>query len=1384
MRASALFLAIVVLSGLCIGSSVQTRLCYFGGPDYSDGLELRSFEVRGNASLVEGGNVSVRFFLINKLQSGVLFGEQGIFLIVESPSGLRVEAGNERRGLALLPGQGVIIEANVSINASGKWVFWPSYVLNSSAQGMVVKSGFEGWHACAVTFGAADCNDSDSDGILDAQDNCVNAGNSIQLDSDGDLVGDVCDNCVSIVNHLQEDSDGDGVGDACTGALNVGVREWTSDALEASLVPRWLLRPSLRSLVDSDSDNVSDSVDACGYTSFGVSVNEFGCGCWESNATRGLFERGSVVADVRAQRGEGLAVAGRVWEDECVNSSWVRRVHCGKGNAASFEYAECPGGCLAGICICSDSDGTDYFQRGYAIVLPGDKLSGPPLFSSRNLGGLVAGVSAASENARNFFSSIFSPEFLANRVLAAEYCSDNVTVVEFVSRALVNGSCVSSREPHFCSQGCVNGACTAFQEGNLRNESRYYSEPLFLLSSSAGWREMLKYVPVAVWTEAVESEVAENFSHRFLRVTKHPLLVYGESGGAIDVDSTTQFIQQYSPSRVVFLNSVDDRLSALLVADSEVPKEQLRSNPSRYLGGGMNEAQLELSPSSRYLSFWNNVSVFVLCEDDYATGLVCAEFASLVNAPLFFDSEESAWGALQQSSAITIGHLSGSAVRRLADGMNVVAAYSVKDAIAEYAKITATDKLVLVNPSDLNLQANLSISPRRIPGNYFGLYSSDSLAAPFLAAAKHEAIMAAVERDFDAVDNLVEKSFHELGVIGKAGSPSFLTIVASPLAIPMVQYAPLSPSPSIFGNLVVYEDMPYGAVGIFAYDLVSHETTRLSASEEGDGQPVVWNNSVAWTAASFEESTGRTDYDVILKQGDKTRVVAGKSTQEKTPTLYSDVVVWTEVDDGFPWGKIFVCNASLSLGLPGACFGNAVNLTYDKTGRDPAIYGDVVAWTDNRNDVQRKGDYDIYLASISGSVIKRVTFNGSQSNPSVYGGILAWQSVDKDNFTRIYYCNLDFGTCDANGSELISLGNSDCMNPSVWERKIAWVCYDNGINWRIQVRSLDSNFTRTIYSSPQGVKTLAKPRLQGNRAVFAVPVNTSRGIRSYVLAYNLEDEDVEATIPTSLSAGRSNVPSNSLELDARYYGTTNQASGIQDVAVGRIAGLTISDTFSYVNRALFQDRLVQNRNALLAIREHWDEGFDSKDALDPAVLEAYARAQFWTQGVENQFDHVLLSAGAVNNSLDAKAALAYGSSYLVLYEGKGSSQGFSIMQTDSLWQDNVWLPASTVLSMAPSTCDYSRPDKTKLFCANNLRYGALEFQGSAGIGSRNSEFQSIVKACFTEGKSIGQAFMEAKNAQRTLATRKSASTWRAGHGDAVQILWGDPSLKPKTRWNQ
>ncbi len=86
----------------------------------------------------------------------------------------------------------------------------------------------EGWAEIPLSSPITNIYDKDGDGVLNAEDNCVNTSNPDQEDLDGDGIGDTCDddidgdgflnandNCPTTPNADQEDTDNDGVGDLC-----------------------------------------------------------------------------------------------------------------------------------------------------------------------------------------------------------------------------------------------------------------------------------------------------------------------------------------------------------------------------------------------------------------------------------------------------------------------------------------------------------------------------------------------------------------------------------------------------------------------------------------------------------------------------------------------------------------------------------------------------------------------------------------------------------------------------------------------------------------------------------------------------------------------------------------------------------------------------------------------------------------------------------------------------------------------------------------------------------------------------------------------------------------------------------------------------------------
>lgn len=118
-------------------------------------------------------------------------------------------------------------------------------------------------------------NDLDSDGFINACDNCPFDVNVGQADTDGDGVGDACDNCRDDVNPNQADADGDGVGNACDNCRN-DANPNQSDSDGDGVGDACDICPDHNDAVDTDGDGVPNGCDQCPGEDDSIDMNSNG----------------------------------------------------------------------------------------------------------------------------------------------------------------------------------------------------------------------------------------------------------------------------------------------------------------------------------------------------------------------------------------------------------------------------------------------------------------------------------------------------------------------------------------------------------------------------------------------------------------------------------------------------------------------------------------------------------------------------------------------------------------------------------------------------------------------------------------------------------------------------------------------------------------------------------------------------------------------------------------------------------------------------------------------------------------------------------------------------------------------------------------------------
>lgn len=391
-----------------------------------------------------------------------------------------------------------------------------------------------------------------------------------------------------------------------------------------------------------------------------------------------------------------------------------------------------------------------------------------PVSTSFNISKNMLGDYSASvwDNSRNdFVRKYFS--------VVLEKCSNGAKDGNETGIDCGGGKCNKCKDNIECrtKEDCLSGYCEFDNkcgiDNSIKNKNKYSYDEIFIVSDE-NWKDVLKLVPLAIWNENYDK-------------VKYPVLIYHKEGNKFDFDSGIHFINQYNPSHLTIFEETPEKFDDLLVSDKKI-------------GAGLDENNISKVSINDYYSYWNEINEVVISSNDYETGLMSSVFASYKNAPLLF-SDNIDYGVLDKNRVYVIGNVDENTLKKIKSVSNESIEYSLEELQKEYLELTKSNKVMVVNANDLNIKIEKEFKTKKST-NINEIYSKNSLASPFLAAARDELIIninisespenknceknEIISNNYNEAKNKIE---NEIKYLFDA-NPKFLTIIASPNSIP------------------------------------------------------------------------------------------------------------------------------------------------------------------------------------------------------------------------------------------------------------------------------------------------------------------------------------------------------------------------------------------------------------------------------------------------------------------------------------------------------------------------------------------------------------------------------------------------------------------------
>ena len=910
-----------------------------------------------------------------------------------------------------------------------------------------------------------------------------------------------------------------------------------------------------------------------------------------------------------------------------------------------------------------------------------------------------------------------------------------------------------------------------------KNMLKYSKRQAFLISDQ-NWKEVLSLVPVGVWTEGSE-------------IKKYPILIYHQESDSFDIDSIIHFMQMYKPNNLYIIGNTPQELDDILIADPE-------------FGAGLKEEQIQRIYPQDYLSFWKSFNEIIYVRDNYKLALLASTYASLKNVPLIIQGSVLDTREIFENKIVTVIGARACPI----NAAKCITIPTIEELQKEYIRLTNTDKIILVNPNDLDIELNIEFETEKSTYPINHLFSKHSLAAPILAAAKHELIIlvdvpeSQNRNDLEIIENIIatDESLRQqiLNLFETEKMPEYLTIIASPKAIPdsiiasslvwasqADLYYAYYPKENLnfiddlriltdsYGNIILITDelelLPLSDKTPFYYtklnnggNVINRKKLSLPINDLGAVLVDQYNNVniiYSYHKGGRENYTFYVDYaklnssgDIIINKRlrqfneDEMFGVRGKTTIDLNNNIH---IVWKEEDSlNYLHYMKLDNNGNILINkiLDLIISGQSEQLNTDSYGNLHLISQIDSYFLYNKLD--NNGNILIKDKILPLNVVRRYFSAISSADNNIH---IIWST----EVHQIHYTKLD-----NNGNILINDTNVSKIFEGIWSLL------------------LDSDFDDNVYiiwlsqsSNPKYSYNLYYTKLDnnGNLTVIGKEIKTTKTSIPYsYLSSKPYPNDMYIDLNNRLHFVWTDF---GLNIYHKFYDeqwseekNLDLSQALLELKPGRIYGLNTADVSSYNARSIFYDEIV-NR----VYNEDEYTGM-SRGIAFPSGREIAREIKIKT--ANSGYDSICFIDG--DNYLpcepdEASKQQPYPniSNYLhkqfIVYSDHGSPGGWMGFSS----QDVPWLDLSYSFGAACSTNDFWQ-GKHLTFGPIMLRRGAMAYHGAmypTGSGIFGSELQSMRKVTQTQEVSLGDLNSHIYD---------FSSTYRHDF-----IMLGDPTLKLK-----